>query len=42
MMVARVNSLARGYSAIRPEMVARLVDFLNLGITPAITLITLD
>ena len=36
MMVARVNSLARGYSAIRPEVVSRLVDFLNLGITPAI------
>jgi histidine ammonia-lyase/tyrosine ammonia-lyase len=36
MMVARVNSLARGYSAIRPEVVARLIEFLNLGITPAI------
>ena len=36
MMVARVNSLARGYSAIRPEVVARLVEFLNSGITPAI------
>ena len=36
MMVARANSLARGYSAIRPEVVSRLVDFLNLGITPAI------
>jgi tyrosine 2,3-aminomutase len=36
MMVARVNSLARGYSAIRPEVVSRLVDYLNLGITPAI------
>ena len=29
MMVARVNSLARGYSAIRPDVVGRLVDFLN-------------
>ena len=36
MMVARANSLARGYSAIRPEVVGRLVEFLNLGITPAI------
>jgi len=36
MMVARANSLARGYSAIRPEVVGRLLDFLNLGITPAI------
>ena len=36
MMVARVNSLARGYSAIRPQVVERLVEFLNLGITPAI------
>jgi len=36
MMVARANSLARGYSAIRPEVVSRLLDFLNLGITPAI------
>ena len=36
MMVARINSLARGYSAIRPEVLARLVDYVNLGITPAI------
>ncbi|MFN2646893.1 MAG: tyrosine 2,3-aminomutase [Burkholderiales bacterium] len=36
MMVARVNSLARGYSAIRPEVVMRLVEFLNRDITPAI------
>ncbi len=36
MMVARANSLARGYSAIRPEVASRLIDFLNLGITPAI------
>ncbi len=36
MMVARVNSLARGYSAIRAEVLSRLVDYVNLGITPAI------
>lgn len=36
MMVARINSLARGYSAIRAEVLSRLVDYVNLGITPAI------
>ena len=36
MMVARINSLARGYSAIRGEVLSRLVDYLKLGITPAI------
>jgi histidine ammonia-lyase/tyrosine ammonia-lyase len=36
MLVARINSLARGYSAIRPEVLTRLIDCLNLGITPAI------
>ena len=36
MMVARINSLARGYSAIRAEVLTRLVDYVNLGITPAI------
>ena len=36
MMVARINSLARGYSAIRPEVLSRLAEYVNLGITPAI------
>jgi tyrosine 2,3-aminomutase len=36
MMAARINSLARGYSAIRAEVLSRLVDYVNLGITPAI------
>ncbi len=36
MMVARINSLARGYSAIRAEVLGRLVDFVNHGVTPAI------
>jgi histidine ammonia-lyase/tyrosine ammonia-lyase len=36
MMVARINSLARGYSAIRAEVLSRLVDYVNLGVTPAI------
>jgi histidine ammonia-lyase/tyrosine ammonia-lyase len=36
MMVARINSLARGYSAIRPQVLSRLADYVNLGVTPAI------
>lgn len=36
MMVARINALARGYSAIRPEVLERLAAFVNLGVTPAI------
>jgi histidine ammonia-lyase/tyrosine ammonia-lyase len=34
MMVARINSLARGYSAIRPEGAFAPRDYVNLGITP--------
>ncbi|MCW2877894.1 MAG: cmdF [Sphaerisporangium sp.] len=33
---ARLNTLARGYSAVRPEVLERLALYLNLGITPAI------
>ncbi|MFC4533259.1 tyrosine 2,3-aminomutase [Sphaerisporangium dianthi] len=33
---ARLNALARGYSAVRPELLERLALYLNLGITPAI------
>ncbi len=36
MLAARVNALARGYSAVRPELVERLALYLNAGITPAI------
>ena len=35
-MLIRANCFARGYSAIRPAVVDRLLDFINLGITPAI------
>ncbi len=33
---ARLNALAKGYSAVRPELLERLALYLNLGITPAI------
>ncbi|HLU75378.1 MAG TPA: tyrosine 2,3-aminomutase [Nonomuraea sp.] len=33
---ARLNCLAKGYSAVRPELLERLALYLNLGITPAI------
>ncbi|WP_018908137.1 tyrosine 2,3-aminomutase [Salinispora arenicola] len=33
---ARLNALAKGYSAVRPEILERLALYLNLGITPAI------
>jgi MIO-dependent L-tyrosine 2,3-aminomutase len=36
MVAARLNAFARGYSAVRPELVERLALYLNLGITPAI------
>ena len=36
MLLLRVNSLAKGFSGIRLEVVQRLIDFLNLGITPLI------
>ncbi|MFI5621382.1 tyrosine 2,3-aminomutase [Streptomyces sp. NPDC051567] len=35
-LAARLNALARGYSAVRPELLERLALYLNLGITPAI------
>ncbi|MBP2330570.1 histidine ammonia-lyase [Kibdelosporangium banguiense] len=35
-LAARLNALARGYSAVRPEVLERLALYLNLGITPAI------
>ncbi|WP_214410544.1 tyrosine 2,3-aminomutase [Sphaerisporangium fuscum] len=35
-VAARLNALARGYSAVRPELLERLALYLNLGITPAI------
>jgi histidine ammonia-lyase len=35
-LLARVNALAKGHSAVRPEVVERLALYLNEGITPAI------
>jgi histidine ammonia-lyase len=34
MMVVRLNSLVRGLSGVRPELLDRLVDFLNRGLVP--------
>ena len=36
MMVARINSFAKGYSGVHPNVVQQLLDFVNLDITPAI------
>lgn len=36
MLAARLNALAKGHSAVRPEMLERLALYLNLGIIPAI------
>lgn len=35
-MLLRANSLARGYSGIRPQLVQALVALLNAGITPVV------
>ncbi|BCB74059.1 histidine ammonia-lyase [Phytohabitans flavus] len=35
-VLARLNALAKGHSAVRPELLERLALYLNLGITPAI------
>ncbi|WP_406316592.1 tyrosine 2,3-aminomutase [Streptosporangium sp. NBC_01639] len=35
-VAARLNAFAKGYSAVRPELVERIALYLNLGITPAI------
>jgi histidine ammonia-lyase len=34
MMLLRLNSLARGLSGVRPELLERLADFLNRGLVP--------
>src|SRR5439155_3291027 len=36
MLTARLNALAKGYSAVRPALLERLALYLNEGITPAI------
>lgn len=33
-MLLRVNSLAKGYSAVRRELIERYITFLNKGVTP--------
>jgi histidine ammonia-lyase len=35
-LAARLNALAKGHSAVRPELLERLALYLNLGVTPAI------
>lgn len=35
-LTARLNALAKGYSAVRPELLERLALYLNTNITPAI------
>lgn len=35
-LAARLNALAKGYSAVRPELLERLALYLNRGIIPAI------
>ncbi len=35
-MYLRVKNLLKGVSGVRPEVVSRMVDFLNLGITPVV------
>src|SRR5215210_1110528 len=36
MMAIRAKTLAAGYSGVRPELVDALIDFLNVGLTPAV------
>lgn len=36
MLLLKVHGLSRGYSGVRTEIVQRLVDFYNLGITPVV------
>jgi MIO-dependent L-tyrosine 2,3-aminomutase len=35
-LAARLNALAKGHSAVRPELLERLALYLNLGLTPAV------
>ncbi len=36
MLLLKVHGLSQGYSGVRPEIVQRLIDFYNLGITPVV------
>ena len=35
-VVARLNALVKGHSAVRPKLLERLETYLNLGVTPAV------
>ena len=35
-MLVRANSLAKGYSGVRPELVALILEMLNRGVTPLV------
>ena len=34
MMISRINSFAKGFSGVHPNVVQQLIDFVNLQITP--------
>jgi histidine ammonia-lyase len=36
MILLKVHGLGQGYSGVRPELVARLVEFYNIGISPVV------
>ncbi len=36
MLLLKVHGLSQGFSGVRPELVQRLADFYNLGITPVV------
>ncbi len=36
MLLLKIHGLSQGYSGVRPELVQRLVDFYNHGITPVV------
>ena len=36
MMLLRANALSRGHSGVRPELIERLVEFLNQGLVPLV------
>ena len=36
MMVARINSFAKGFSGVHPNVVQQLIDYVNHGVTPYI------
>ncbi|OGP11131.1 MAG: hypothetical protein A2048_10400 [Deltaproteobacteria bacterium GWA2_45_12] len=38
MMLLRANSIAQGYSGVRPEVIDLLVELLNRGVTPYVSL----